>query len=185
VGAGPCGLLLAVLLSKQGIEVHVLEAAEKLDDQPRACHYSAPSKYELARAGVLEQIAAEGFHPGSVCWRTIDGTRIVGLSNEEEPEESVLRMVCLELGRVIQILHDTAVQQSNCQIHMNHRVVSLGQSGEVAWVDVMQPSGETKKLEADYIVGCDGANSQVRRSLFGDGDFPGSTWDQQIIASNV
>jgi 2-polyprenyl-6-methoxyphenol hydroxylase-like FAD-dependent oxidoreductase len=94
-------------------------------------------------------------------------------------------MVCLELGRVIQILHDAAVKQETCEILMNHKVTSIGESESLAWVDATLPTGEIKRFEADYVVGCDGANSQVRRCLFGDLEFPGWTWDQQIIASNV
>lgn len=43
----------------------------------------------------------------------------------------------------------------------------------------------TKSHEADYIVGCDGANSIVRRNLFGDMVFPGFTWDKQIVATSM
>ncbi|KAH6976474.1 hypothetical protein BKA56DRAFT_688213 [Ilyonectria sp. MPI-CAGE-AT-0026] len=185
VGAGPCGLLLSILLKKQGIQVQVLEASDKLDEQPRACHYAGAAKHELERAGVLDQISAEGFHPGAVSWRKKDGTPIVTLDNHSEPKSSVHRIVCLELGRVIQILYDAAIAQG-CEILMQHKVTeSVGQSTEEAWVDVAIPSGETVRFKADYIVGCDGANSQVRRALFGELEFPGRTWDEQIIASNV
>ncbi|OJJ53622.1 hypothetical protein ASPSYDRAFT_36553 [Aspergillus sydowii CBS 593.65] len=185
VGAGPCGLLLAALLSKQGVQVEVLEASAELDDQPRACHYSAPAKYELERAGVLGRISEEGFFPRSVCWRKKDGSRIVGLNNEMEPEDSLHRMVALELGRVVQILYDSAIDQENAKVLMGHTVTSIGQDDSSAWVEVMVPSGESSRFSADYIIGCDGANSQIRRSLFGNWEFPGSSWEQQIIASNV
>ena len=39
VGAGPAGLLLALLLARAGITVAVVEANEKLDDRPRALLY--------------------------------------------------------------------------------------------------------------------------------------------------
>ncbi|KAL2786627.1 hypothetical protein BJX66DRAFT_346676 [Aspergillus keveii] len=185
VGAGPCGLLLAVLLSKQGVQVQVLEASTELDDQPRACHYSAPAKYELQRAGVLDKIAAEGFFPRSVCWRKKDGSRIVGLNNEIEPESSVHRMVALELGRVVRILYDAAIELENTKVLMGYKVTGIGQDDLSAWVEVTMPSGQSDRFSADYIIGCDGANSQIRRSLFGDWVFPGSTWEQQIIATNV
>ncbi|TPX14730.1 uncharacterized protein E0L32_005125 [Thyridium curvatum] len=185
VGAGPCGLLLAVFLQKQGIQTQVLEAAAELNDQPRACHYGGPSKYELERAGVLDAISAEGFHPDAVSWRRKDGSKIVKLDSSDEPESSLYRMVCLPLGRVVQILRDAAVA-NGCEILLQHKVTpNLGTSDGKAWVDVEVPSGGTERFEADYVVGCDGANSQVRRALFGDLEFPGSTWDQQIIASNV
>ncbi|CZR65547.1 related to monooxygenase, partial [Phialocephala subalpina] len=56
----------------------------------------------------------------------------------------------------------------------NDRILSIGQDESKAGVEVETPEG-IKKLEADYIVGYDGANSQVRRSLFGDWEFPGFT----------
>jgi len=40
-------------------------------------------------------------------------------------------------------------------------------------------------MAADYVIGCDGANSKVRRSLFGDWNFPGFTWGEQIVATNL
>lgn len=163
----------------------MLEASAELDDQPRACHYSAPAKYELKRAGVLGRISEEGFFPRSVCWRKKDGSRIVGLNNEMEPEDSLHRMVALELGRVVQILYDSAIDQENAKVLMGHTVTSIGQDDSSAWVEVMVPSGESSRFSADYIIGCDGANSQIRRSLFGNWEFPGSSWEQQIIASNV
>ncbi|KAM5370221.1 hypothetical protein ACJZ2D_008624 [Fusarium nematophilum] len=186
VGAGPCGLLLALLLRQQGIRVQVLEASDKLDDQPRACHYSAPAKFELSRAGVLEKIAAEGFHAADVAWRRKDGSVIVQMDHSSEPPSSLHRIVVLNLGRVIQILYDQAVAQDGIEVLMEYKVTgAIGQSNDQAWVDVVIPTGETKRFEADYIIGCDGANSQVRRALFGDLEFPGWSWDEQIIATNV
>jgi 2-polyprenyl-6-methoxyphenol hydroxylase-like FAD-dependent oxidoreductase len=46
------------------------------------------------------------------------------------------------------------------------------------------PEGK-KVLGADYVLGCAGANSQVRKSLFGGKNFPGETLHSQIIATNV
>lgn len=62
--------------------------------------------------------------------------------------------------------------------------MTIGQSEDKSWVEV-QTGNELKRLEVDYIVGCDGANSQIRKSLFGDWNFPSKTWDEQIVATNV
>jgi 2-polyprenyl-6-methoxyphenol hydroxylase-like FAD-dependent oxidoreductase len=68
-------------------------------------------------------------------------------------------------------------------------VVGVGQDAEGAWCEVEvqvegKPEGRRELVRGDYVVGCDGANSAVRKSLFGD-EFPGFTWDAQIIATNV
>jgi 2-polyprenyl-6-methoxyphenol hydroxylase-like FAD-dependent oxidoreductase len=76
-------------------------------------------------------------------------------------------------------------RQPTAEIRWSHKVLpTIGQDEPSAWVMVQTPNGE-RKFSADYIVGCDGANSQIRRSLFGNGDFPGMTWDEQIVATNV
>lgn len=85
---------------------------------------------------------------------------------------------------MIKIIFDHLAEQPTAEVKMLHRVTNVGQDNNRAWVNVTTPNGE-EKLEADYIVGCDGANSQVRRSLFGDSEFPGWSWDKQIIATNV
>ena len=69
VGAGPSGLLLALLLARKGIQVTVLEKGEELDRQPRASYFGAPSLHEFERAGVLEDVEKEAFHANGMSWR--------------------------------------------------------------------------------------------------------------------
>jgi 2-polyprenyl-6-methoxyphenol hydroxylase-like FAD-dependent oxidoreductase len=183
VGAGPAGLLLSLLLSRQGIPVIVLEAAEQLDNRPRATHYAPPAAYELRRAGVIDDVLAEGFITRKLCWRKIDGTYLVGLDGhviDDCPD----RIACLPLNKLGQILLNHLQRQPEVEVKWNHLVTATGQDGDKAWVTVSTPRGEVR-MEADYIVGCDGANSQIRRSLLGDMNFPGRTWDEQIVATNV
>lgn len=183
VGSGPAGLVLSLLLAKQGINVIILDAAEKLDQNPRATHYSAPAVYELRRAGVLQDVINEGFCPDGVAWRDIDGNAIVSLSNKDTAPED--QMACLPLNHLTRIIMDHLARQPTAEIRWSHKVLStIGQDDKSAWVEVETPNGK-EKLSADYIVGCDGANSQIRRSLFGDMEFPGRTWDEQIVATNV
>jgi 2-polyprenyl-6-methoxyphenol hydroxylase-like FAD-dependent oxidoreductase len=185
VGAGPSGLLLALLLGKQGIPVQLLEAAESLDDRPRATHYSPPAVYELQRAGVLDDMKAEGaFIPNGACWRKLSGEFLAGVRAPENSEPNATPMICLSLNKLSQVLQRQISQLPHVEIVYSHKVTSLGQDADKAWVTVETPSG-VKTLYAQYIVGCDGANSQIRRSLFGDWEFPGFTWDEQIVATNV
>lgn len=184
VGAGPCGLLLALLLAKAGLEVQLVDAGNELDDQPRATHYGPEAVEQLDRAGVLPDILAQGFIPHGVAWRKPDGEVIAELPTTTLTSSLKHPMICLPLNKLGKILHDHLLKQPQASILWGHRMTHVSQNDEQAIVEV-DAQGTTKTLAASYVIGCDGANSQVRKSLFGDMEFPGWTWDEQIVATNV
>ena len=177
-------MLLTLMLSKQEINVQLLESSDKISSQPRAAYYGLPAAYELRRAGIAEDVSNIGFLPKRVCWRKPNGVRIAGLKGDDIDESYPDKMLCLPLDRLCGILERHIKEQATAEICWNCKVVKVGQDEDKAWVDVETPEGE-KRLEADYIAGCDGATSQVRRCILGDRSFPGSTWEKQIIATNV
>ncbi|KAH8758326.1 FAD binding domain-containing protein [Diaporthe sp. PMI_573] len=186
VGAGPSGLLLALLLSKHGIPVTVVEMSHELDQQPRAAHYGPAATPELKRAGVLDKVKSEGMTLDTMCWRRADDHGYIAGFNAEvisNVDGNDLRTVCLPLQDLDKLMLDLFLEKYNGNILWRHKVVDVGQDEKKAWIDVETPEGN-KRLEADYVIGCDGANSAVRRALFGN-DYPGFTWDAQIIATNT
>lgn len=94
-----------------------------------------------------------------------------------------LRMACLVLDQLDELMLEEFLTKYNGKISWKHKVVGTGQDEKQAWVDVETPEGK-KKIYGDYVVGCDGAGSAVRKSLFGD-EYPGFTWERQIVATNV
>ncbi|KAM5354809.1 hypothetical protein ACJ41O_001455 [Fusarium nematophilum] len=185
VGAGPSGQLLGLLLAKHNISVTIVEQASHLDNNPRATHYGPPAVRILNLAGVGDDLRSRGFAPDTVAWRRLDGTYIAGL-NHESHKDSPDRLTALPLNQLGELLHEHSQKFPSLKYLFNHRVTRVGQDDSKAWVvaeDVK--TKEQIRLEADYVVGCDGANSIVRRALFGDLDFPGKTWDEQIVATNV
>lgn len=186
VGAGPSGLLLALLLSKHGIPVTVVEMSHELDQQPRAAHYGPAAVPDLKRAGILDKIKSEGMSLDTMCWRRADDHGYIAGFNAQviaNVDGNDLRTVCLPLQDLDKLMLDLFLEKYNGNILWKHKVIDVGQDEKKAWIDVEAPEGK-KRLEADYIIGCDGANSAVRRALFGN-DYPGFTWDAQIIATNV
>ncbi|GJC84090.1 FAD-dependent monooxygenase terC [Colletotrichum liriopes] len=187
VGSGPAGLLLTILLSKEGIEVQVLEAAGDVDRRPRAAYYGTASIPDLQRAGVLEEIRRLGFPPTSFTSRQFGGDyRAYGLLDTNllaDINGQDLRSACLPQKELLEVLVDRVKNDPLVTLSWNHKVLEVGQSEEKGWVDVETPEGK-KRIEADYIVGCDGAHSSVRKSLFND-EFPGKTWDVQLVSTDT
>ena len=116
-----------------------------------------------------------------VSWRKVNGERIAGVrnSNLENPD----RYAVLPINLLSQILVDELVSWPSASIKWKHRIIAAGQVEDNAWVDVDTPEG-VKRLTTDYLIGCDGANSVIRQSLYGR-NFPGHTWDGQLVATNV
>ncbi|OLN87388.1 Para-nitrophenol 4-monooxygenase 2 [Colletotrichum chlorophyti] len=187
VGAGPAGLLLTTLLSKEGIEVQVLEAAADVDRRPRAAYYGMASLPDLERAGVLDEIRRRGFPPTSFTSRQFGGDyRTFGLLDTNllaDIDGKDLRSACLPQKDLLEILVHRVENNPLVTLSWNHKVLGVGQDKEKGWVDVETSAGKSR-IEADYVVGCDGAHSVVRKSLFGN-EFPGKTWDVQLVSTDT
>ena len=114
-------------------------------------------------------------------WRKLGGEILAGMDSldDQNPDRFVLYPVHL----LSNLLLERVLEQRNASVYMSHPVVAVGQHNHTAWVDV-KLENEIKRIEADFVVGCDGASSAVRKALFGD-NFPGSTWEKQIVVTNV
>ncbi|KAK4118282.1 FAD/NAD(P)-binding domain-containing protein [Parathielavia appendiculata] len=175
VGAGPSGLLLALLLAKHGIPVH-----------PRAAHYGAPAIPEFVRAGMADRIRERGMVLDTMCWRSsdegneymagFDAGRVLRRVHVDGVGEVDLRTHCLALQDLDRLMLDEVVERYGGVVEWEHRVVEVGQDGKGAWCEVEVGNGKERKVvRGDYVVGrlCLGMM------------FPGFTWDEQIIATNT
>ncbi|GAB7340652.1 hypothetical protein MBLNU457_7048t1 [Dothideomycetes sp. NU457] len=184
IGAGPSGLLLALLLSTLSPRprITILDAASSLNTSPRATHYGPPAVSVLRRAGILPTVRERGFMPRRLCWRKLDGTRIAGFDRGLLHDDSDALTV-LSVGELSGICVD-ALRERGVEVRWGERVVGVGgtEEGETkAWVE----TEGGKRFEADFVVGCDGGNSAVRRLVLGREGFGGFTWGEQIVATNT
>ncbi|KAF4463030.1 Para-nitrophenol 4-monooxygenase [Fusarium albosuccineum] len=160
VGAGPAGLILGILLAKAGIHVRLVERAAQPTDETRAVFYNPVAQYEFKRAGVYDDILERSRIPKAAAFCDMQGKKLFSM-----PGGGLIALMQNQLSAVVTLL-------------------GLGQDADYAWVDVDTPQGK-QRLEAQYIVGCDGASSTVRRELLGREAMPGFTWDKQLVAADV
>jgi 2-polyprenyl-6-methoxyphenol hydroxylase-like FAD-dependent oxidoreductase len=164
--------------------VTLVEKRITVDSQPRAAHLMAPGIQILRRAGVLEDVQRAGFLPKNLTFRKLDGTPIVSIEDvavSKSPEATVV----LPIGMLGNILVSHAEKNSKISLMWGHTVVDVGQDENTAWAIVKKDDGTETRITGDFLCGCDGGTSQVRKSLFGAKNFPGKTWDVQFVATNV
>ncbi|KAG5807861.1 hypothetical protein H9Q74_007657 [Fusarium xylarioides] len=182
VGAGPSGLLLALLLAQKNIPSIVLESWPHLDTRLRATQYGVPATRVFRRAGVLDDIreASIARFP-SICWRRVsDHEKLISLDLslvEDDPD----RMTILPLGEIIQILYQHCLERGKglIDIKFNHEVINVSQDDNSAYVDANvkgEEGTEKARFTADYVVGCDGASSAVYYDGFQEHNWDGGNY---------
>lgn len=99
--------------------------------------------------------------------------------------KSLEAMMVLPIGMLCEILLSHAERNSNISLKWSHRVVDVGQDENSAWAIIKEQDGTGKRISGNFLCGCDGGTSHVRKSLFGKKNFPGMTWDVQFVATDV
>ena len=184
VGAGPCGLSLSLVLAEAGIEVSLLDKGATIDSRPQAAHLVGPAIQLFRRAGVLEEVRRKGFLPKNWTFRKVNGTPIATIEDiavSRSPDATTV----LPLAMLGEVLLSHAEKESKISLYWSHQVFDVGQNDASAWAVVKTADGTEKKITGDFLCGCDGGTSQVRKSLLGERNFPGKTWDVQFVATDV
>ena len=163
VGAGPAGLLLALLLAKRGVDVVVLEGHQTFDREFRGEVLQPSALRLLDRLGLLEDILARSHAKLTEAVYRING-RVSGRFEWSRIVPEYPYAVWMPQPALLAMLCDRARAFPGFQCWMGARVDELVElDGEVR--GVRGERGETGRFEvrADVVVGADGRHSVVRR----------------------
>lgn len=161
VGGGPSGLLLARLLSRQGIESVVLERKTKeyVLGRIRAGILEQGFVSLMREAGVNDRMDANGFiHEGTIIASDDDEFRIdfKGLTGT-----SVMVYGQTELTKD---LYDARERDGGQIIHEVENVEIFNANSEQPYVEFVK-DGTGRRIECDYVAGCDGFHGVSRQTI--------------------
>lgn len=166
-GAGPVGLLLALLVGRAGWRVEVLERHPRPFDRPRAVHLDDTCARILQGAGVMAALAGRAEAMDSYLFRNAAGDPLLWLDGApSRPTASgwpaSLMFFQPDLERLLVSAMDAL---ANVTVRRGCEVVS-GRANAAGGVSVGARStdGHAREIElqARWFVGCDGAASTVR-----------------------
>jgi 3-(3-hydroxy-phenyl)propionate hydroxylase len=163
VGAGPVGLAAALALRARGLPATVVEAEPEERPRPGSraifVHRESLELLERMRAGLGWELAAEG-----LVWstkRTFWGDREVYRRTYPPPDPTVLpHSTNLPQVTTERLLHD-ACKAAGVEFLWDAPVSGVAPSPD--GVELLTARGD--RLEADYVIGADGARSAVRREI--------------------
>lgn len=186
VGAGPVGLCLACTLRRAGRSVRLIDVKTGPSLHSKAIGLQHRVSEVLARLGVVERFIARGGSPTVV--RIYEGSRtLVTLRFSTPPNIS---------GRDAFEPRPILLPQSDTEHLLIERLGELG--GEVEWrseflsytegpggiiATVRDLDGVEHAITADWLVGCDGAHSRVRRQA--GLSFEGKTYPLAFLLVDV
>lgn len=163
-GAGPTGLMLACELRLGGVEVVVLDRLDGRSGESRAGGIHARTLEVLDQRGIVEPFLAAGKHLPNGLF----GKQLLDLTRLET--RYPLSLMLLQ-ARTEELLEQRAAELG-VRVRWSSEVAGLRQDESGVAIDVRGPDGAVSTMLAEYLVGCDGGRSTVRK-LAGIG-FPGT-----------
>jgi 3-(3-hydroxy-phenyl)propionate hydroxylase len=166
VGAGPVGLVAAAYLSGEGIPVTVIEAQKEVVDDLRASTFHPPTLEFLDRFGVTPKLIEQGLIAPH--WQFRDrkqgAVATFDLSTLSGDTPHPYRLQC-EQWKLTRLLRDTLDANPDTRIIYGLRATGVEQTADEAVVTVEREDGSVEKIAGRYVIGTDGARSEVRKSI--------------------
>lgn len=162
VGAGPAGLALAVELQRRNVAHRIIERDVERHQQSRATDVQARTLEVFQDMGVIDEALAAGKRRVSAVIRS-DGRILVRLvfAEADMPYPFALGLVQHETQRIL----EQRLEALGGEVERGVRLASLEQhtGADSVSATLLYPDQRWDEPRFAYVVGCDGARSQVRR----------------------
>lgn len=161
VGAGPAGLTAALELSRRGKSVRLIEKAADRTNLSKAVGINARSLELLEPSGITARLLDAGLRIEHINLR--NGSDIlarVDLSKLPGPYNFMLSLPQSETELIL----ENALAERGVSVERETELTGFTQDADNVTA-CLSAGGTTAEFAADYILGCDGAHSTVRKTL--------------------
>lgn len=176
VGAGPVGLVLALLLARARVPVLVVEQGEALPTDLRASTFHPPTLEMLDGLGLATGMLELGERTPTwqIRMHETGEKALFDLSVLSGDTRYPFRLQC-EQANLARLALEALRREPCAEVRFSTRIVRATQDDDRAELET--EAGE--RIAARWVVGCDGARSIVRRAL--DIAFDGTTYPETIV----
>jgi 3-(3-hydroxy-phenyl)propionate hydroxylase len=179
-GAGPVGLVAAAELVRRQIPVTVFEASETLSEESRASTFHPPTLDMLDDLGVAADLIVQGLKAPRFQYRSKQDGIIAAFdfSAIADVTRHPYRLQA-EQFKLTRIIHAKLQNDPNFSVVFGRRVCGVKQDEGGVAVQLALADGVTEERYGRWLIGADGARSDVRSAL--GIEFEGFTWPEQFL----
>lgn len=185
IGAGPVGLGVAIDLAQQDIPVVVLDDNDKVSFGSRAICFAKRPLEILDRLGCGKPMVDKGelWNKGKVFFdeRQIYDFNLLPEDGHKNPAFINLQQYYFEEYMVDRV-RELQAEGKNIELRGNNKVLSIDDKGDFVSLNVETPDG-VYRLEADWLIACDGAGSPTRQMM--GLDFVGRVFEDNFLIADV
>ena len=182
VGAGPVGLMIANYLGQCGVNVTLVEKLDSLIDYPRAIGLDDESLRSFQSVSLADKVLPHTTPWHAMRFLTPKGRCFADIQPKTD-EFGWSRRNAFIQPLADRVLFDGLQRFNNVKVLFSRELSSFEQSDSAVVLNLTDQNGRNERLNARYLIGCDGGNSLVRRSL--DISFEGKTAPNQWIVVDI
>ncbi|WP_320064920.1 bifunctional 3-(3-hydroxy-phenyl)propionate/3-hydroxycinnamic acid hydroxylase [Micromonospora sp. RTGN7] len=162
VGYGPVGQVAAILLAQRGFTVRVVEKWATPYNMPRAVSYDGEASRILAACGVGDRLDPVIEPSGEYTWKNGFGRTLLHI---KVPDGGWPDSISFYQPGLEDRLAERGAELPGVQVLRGVEVTDLADHGDRVEVTALAADGTAQVFTASWVLGCDGANSFVRRWL--------------------
>ncbi|SEC45096.1 3-hydroxyphenylpropionate hydroxylase [Pseudomonas mohnii] len=182
VGAGPVGLMIANYLGQCGVNVTLVEKLDSLIDYPRAIGLDDESLRSFQSVSLADKVLPHTTPWHAMRFLTPKGRCFADIQPKTD-EFGWSRRNAFIQPLADRVLFEGLQRFNNVKVLFSRELSSFEQSDSAVVLNLTDQNGRNERLNARYLIGCDGGNSLVRRSL--DISFEGKTAPNQWIVVDI
>jgi 3-(3-hydroxy-phenyl)propionate hydroxylase len=179
-GAGPAGCSLALFLAQRGIPVKLFEAEDSLPLDLRASTFHPPTLDMLDDLAITPRLIEQGLIAPEYQYRDrrTGEAAVFSLSSVADLTRHPYRLQC-EQYKLTQTAVAMLAAYPHAQVLFGHRLEQVIQDEASVTAHVETSHSGFRSIRGSHLVGTDGANSRVRRSMAVD--FAGFTYPERFL----